>query len=227
MEWRWGIVLSAIFGGGVCFSDGILLVRFGVIQVTDVLADRTLDFVTSLDRAAATDVVLLEATGRGDREALAQLYARHAPWLILRLGRKCPDAGIVDEVVQDTFLAVWRNARQWDSRGEVAAWIWGIAVRRLIDALRRRPSIGVSLDQLPDGAGIPEPSAEDQVLMGGEYGDVALALERLPPDLYAVVRATVVDGLTTREAAQLLGIPVGTVKTRMMRARTILRKELT
>lgn len=55
----------------MCFSDGILLVRFGVIRMTDVLADRTLDFVTSLDRTAVTDVVLLEATGQGDREALS------------------------------------------------------------------------------------------------------------------------------------------------------------
>jgi RNA polymerase sigma-70 factor (ECF subfamily) len=69
-------------------------------------------------------------------------------------------------------------------------------------------------------------SAEDEVLLGGEYGDIGAALERLPPELFAVVRATVVDGLTCKEAARLLGIPTGTVKTRMMRARMILRRDL-
>ena len=195
--------------------------------MTDDPWESTLGIVGSLDTVTATDAELLEATAEGDRRALAELYLRHAPWLILRLGRRCPDSGIVDEVVQDTFVAVWRNARQWDYRGAVAAWIWGIAVRRLIDALRRRPPTSPSLDLIPDWVGVQQPSAEDQVLGYGEYGDLALALDRLSPELQAVIRATVVDGLTTNEAAELLGIPPGTVKTRMMRARNILRKELT
>jgi RNA polymerase sigma-70 factor (ECF subfamily) len=72
----------------------------------------------------------------------------------------------------------------------------------------------------------PEPSAEEQVLLGVEYGDLAGALNRLSPELRAVVQATVLDGLTTKEAGQLLGIPAGTVKTRMMRARAQLRGAL-
>jgi RNA polymerase sigma-70 factor (ECF subfamily) len=70
------------------------------------------------------------------------------------------------------------------------------------------------------------PSAEERVLAGLEYGDVGAALDRLSPELRAVLRATVIDGLTTREAAQLLGIPEGTVKTRAMRARKELREAL-
>jgi RNA polymerase sigma-70 factor (ECF subfamily) len=69
-------------------------------------------------------------------------------------------------------------------------------------------------------------SAEDQVLLGLEYGDAATALNRLSPELQAVVRATVLDGLSTREAARLLHIPQGTVKTRMARARSLLRQAL-
>ena len=64
------------------------------------------------------------------------------------------------------------------------------------------------------------------MLLGVEHGDLAGALNRLSPELRAVVQATVLDGLTTREAARLLGVPAGTVKTRMMRARRALRKEL-
>ena len=61
-------------------------------------------------------------------------------------------------------------------------------------------------------------SAEELVLVGTEHGDLAGALDGLSPELRAVVQATVLDGLTTREAGRLLGIPAGTVKTRMMRA---------
>ena len=59
-----------------------------------------------------------------------------------------------------------------------------------------------------------------------QYSDVGMALERLSPELRAVVQATVLDGLTTREAGRLLGIPSGTVKSRMSRARTELREAL-
>ena len=58
------------------------------------------------------DAALLRQVADGDRRALEQLYARHAGWLLIRLGRRCADPGLVDEVVQDTFVAVWRGARQ-------------------------------------------------------------------------------------------------------------------
>ena len=64
------------------------------------------------------------------------------------------------------------------------------------------------------------------MLLGVEYGDLAGALDRLSPELRAVVQATVLDGLTTREAGHLLGLPAGTVKTRMMRAKAQLREAL-
>ena len=70
-------------------------------------------------------------------------------------------------------------------------------------------------------------SAEDAALVGVEHGDLAGALESLSPELRAVVQATVLDGLSTREAGRLLGIPSGTVKTRMLRARHQLREALT
>lgn len=100
--------------------------------------------------------------------------------------------------------------------------MWGIAIRRLIDRLRRHPARQAPLFE---DRGVA-PSAEEQVLLGVEYGDLAGALRRLSPELRAVVQATVLDGLTTREAARLLGLPRGTVKTRMMRARAQLRQEL-
>ena len=168
------------------------------------------------------DEQLLRAVAEGDRAALRVLYERHAPWLTLRLQRRCPDPDLVDDAVQDTFVAVWRSAKRYDGQGAVGAWIWGIGVRRLIDAIRRRPPREFPThERLAD-----EPSAEEQVLLDVAHGDLGGALDRLSPELRAVVQATVLDGLTTREAGQLLGIPAGTVKTRMMRARTQLREEL-
>ena len=170
---------------------------------------------------ATDDRELLAAVAAGDRRALRDLYDRHAPWLTLRLQRRCADPDRVDDAVQDTFLAVWRTARRWDGSGEVGAWIWGIAIRRLIDALRRHPARGPL-----QGAVTTEPSTEEAVLAGVEYGDLAGALNRLSPELRAVVQATILDDLTTKEAGRLLGIPAGTVKTRMMRAKAQLREEL-
>src|SRR6266508_4255607 len=119
-------------------------------------------------RDERSDAELLAATGEGDRTALAALYVRHAPWLLVRLSRRCSDRSLVDEVVQDTFVGVWRGARRWSGRGEVGAWIWGIGVRRLLDRLRRRPpalfALG-SYDELVI-------SAEEEVLLGVQFGDL-------------------------------------------------------
>jgi RNA polymerase sigma-70 factor (ECF subfamily) len=172
--------------------------------------------------ADPSDETLLCAVASGDRQALRVLYERHAPWLTLRLARRCADADAVDDAVQDTFVVVWRSAAHYKGGGAVGAWIWGIGIRRLIDALRRRPRREFRSSERVE----LESSAEEQVLLGVEHGDLAGALDRLSPELRAVVQATILDGLTTREASRLLGIPAGTVKTRAMRARVQLREEM-
>ena len=172
-----------------------------------------------------SDADLMAAVADGDRRALELLYRRNVPWLAARLQRRCSDPGVVDEVLQDTFVAVWKGAGRYDGRGEVGAWLWGISVRRLVDAVRRSPRPADSLLDVPEHVDLVG-SAEEQVLLGVEHGELGPALDRLSPELRAVVRATVLDGLTTREAGKLLGIPSGTVKTRMMRARAQLREAL-
>jgi RNA polymerase sigma-70 factor (ECF subfamily) len=127
---------------------------------------------------------------------------------------------VVDEVVQDTFVVVWRTADRFRGEGDVGAWLWGIAFRKLIDRFRSSRRLSWRVEPLVA-------SAEDQVLVGVGYGSLGDALARLSPELLAVVQATILDGLTTREAAGLLGIPAGTVKTRLMRAKRILREQLT
>ncbi|MEU3258032.1 RNA polymerase sigma factor [Streptomyces albidoflavus] len=170
------------------------------------------------------DAALLRAVAAGDQAALARLYDRHAGWLQLRLTRRCPDPETVREVLQDTFVTVWRSAGAHRG-GEAGGWLWTIAARRLVDALRARERA----ERYAPVPAPPVPSAEDGVLDGMdglEYGDVGTALGRLGPELREVLRATVVDGLTTREAATLLGVPEGTVKSRALRARRELRAAL-
>jgi RNA polymerase sigma-70 factor (ECF subfamily) len=107
----------------------------------------------------------------------------------------------------------------------VAAFLWGIGVRRLIDAIRRdRPPTR----RLVDRGGSPDMvvSAEDQVLVGIEHGRLGPALAALSPELRAAIEATVIDGLSCAEAAVLLGIAEGTVKSRCHRARQALRTAL-
>ncbi|MET8989150.1 RNA polymerase sigma factor [Nonomuraea wenchangensis] len=174
--------------------------------------------------AESDDAELVTAVAARSTAALRILHQRHAPWLRARLARRCADADAVDDALQETFLAVWRSAGGFRG-GNVAGWLWTIAVRRLISALRGRGSRWVGSGIEPDDSS-PVASAEDVVLLGVEHGDLGAALNRLSPELRAVIEATVLDGLTTKEAAGLLGIPEGTVKTRAMRARARLREEL-
>jgi RNA polymerase sigma-70 factor (ECF subfamily) len=158
---------------------------------------------------------LLAAVAAGDRGALEVLYRRHAKWLLLRLHQRCNDDDLVDSALQDTFVSAWRSAGRYRAdAGEVGAWLWSIALRRLIDHLRRHPR-PAPMAVLPEPEPLPPPGTPTYDL-----------LSRLPPDLHPVVRAVYVDGLTTAEAAVLLGIPQGTVKSRLSRARPLLQEVL-
>lgn len=176
-----------------------------------------------------SDEQLLAAVADGDRGALRELHERHTPWLTPRLLRRCNDRGLVDEVVQDTFVAIWRHPDRYRGTGEVAAWLWGIAIRRLVDGLRQqatRDRLTSRVGSAAANAAGVAPSPEEHLLLGVEYGDLGGAIDRLSPELRAVVQATILDGLSSREAGRLLGIPAGTVKTRMQRARAQLQEAL-
>jgi RNA polymerase sigma-70 factor (ECF subfamily) len=156
---------------------------------------------------------------------MRELYDRHAPWVSVRLARRCNDREVVADVLQDTFVAVWRGAERYRGSGQVGAWIWGIAIRRLVSRLRARHHVVLMAEPTLDShvAGV---TLEDDLLAGVEYGDLGPALAALSPELRAAIQATVLDGLTAREAGALLGIPTGTVKTRVHRAKAHLRASL-
>ncbi|NBH11591.1 RNA polymerase sigma factor [Amycolatopsis sp. SID8362] len=177
---------------------------------------------------SADEEHLVRRTAKGDRAAFEELYRRTSPWLAVRLRRRCADDQIVAEVMQETYLAVWRAAGSFAGAvggGSAVGWVWTIAARRLVDAFRRRahhaqPPPEIAFDCAPVAA------AEDEALsvaLGDEIGD---ALRDLAPELRAVLQAMVLDGLTVRETAVLLGLPEGTVKTRARRARIAMREAL-
>jgi RNA polymerase sigma-70 factor, ECF subfamily len=167
------------------------------------------------------DAMLLLAVADRDMGAFRALYDRHAGWLAIRLARRCNDRDLVADAVQDTFVAVWQKPGGFRGDGEIAAWLWGIAIRRLVSRLRAGGG-GVAVS----GHAEPAPAAEDQVLLSVEYGDIGQALARLSPEMRAVIQAVVLDGLTAREAAHLLHVPVSSVKTRLYRAKAHLRAAL-
>jgi RNA polymerase sigma-70 factor (ECF subfamily) len=168
-----------------------------------------------------SDAVLLQAVADRDLGAFRVLYERHAGWLSVRLARRCNDRDLVADAVHDTFVAIWAKPEGFRGEGDIAAWIWGIAIRRLVSRMRTRTSPAPT-----GGEAAPALPAEDLVLASVEFGDVGQALTRLSPEMRAVIQAVVLDGLTAREAAHLLNLHVSNVKTRLHRAKAQLRAAL-
>ena len=174
------------------------------------------------DPSGLSDGALLQAVEAADLDALRVLYDRHFAWLSVRLARRCNDPDVVADALQDTFVAVWQRPSSFRGDGEVTAWLWGIAIRRLVSRLRgRRDALAPQSATAPSG-----PSAEEQVLLSVEYGDLGTAMAALSPPMRAVMQAVVLDGLTTKEAARLLGMPEGSVKTNLARAKARMRTAL-
>ena len=175
---------------------------------------------------ATSDADLLALVARGEEPALRELVERHSAWLLMRLDRRTPDRDLAHEALHDTFVAVWKNPRSFRGDGDVGAWLWGIAIRQLISRLRKRAAPLPVTAQVLSALSPTVRSAEDELLVGLEHGSLGAALDRLSPELRQALQATVLDGLSTREAAHLLGIPQGTVKSRVRIAKSRLREQL-
>jgi RNA polymerase sigma factor (sigma-70 family) len=173
-----------------------------------------------------SDVELLALVAQGEESALRELVDRHSAWLLLRLKRRTSDADLALEAMHDTFVAVWRKPTSFRGDGDVGAWLWGVAIRQLISRLRKRAAPLPFAAQVISSLSGTVRSAEDELLIAVEHGPVGDAMRTLSPELRQALRATVVDGLSTREAADLLGIPQGTVKSRVRIAKSRLREQL-
>jgi RNA polymerase sigma-70 factor, ECF subfamily len=174
---------------------------------------------------AATDDELVGAVAGGDRAALELLYRRHAPWLAGRLAARTSSVELAEEALQDTFLAAWRSARGYHGGGDVTAWLWGIARRRLSSLARRQRPGWLSLDA---GAEPRDPGAtpEEAALGQDASARVHRAVARLPPEQRAAITAIVYEGQSIEAAARAAAVPEGTIKSRLHRARLHIRKEL-
>lgn len=169
----------------------------------------------------------MRRTAAGDRRAFDELYRRTSPWLLTRLRRRCADDDLVADVMQETYLAVWRAASGFagvSASGSAVGWLWTIAAHRLVDAFRRR----ARQNQMPTVALAESvaPAAEDEVMAVRMGQELEQALLELPPEARQVLRAMVLDGFSVRETSVLLGVPENTVKSRARRARIALREAL-
>lgn len=169
--------------------------------------------------------LLAAIAARGDREAFARLFAHFAPRVkafLLRMG--LPDAQ-AEELAQETMLTVWRRAEQFDPATDgAAAWIFTIARNLRVDAARRDRLIP-RLELLAEEP--PPPAAADTAIQSSQHTErVRQALARLPDEQADVVRLSFFDDRPHAEIERALGIPLGTVKSRlrlaMARLRTLL-----
>jgi len=170
-----------------------------------------------------TETALLRRIAAKDRKAFEALYHRYDRRLfafILKLTRR---ADLVEEILNDVLLAIWKGAGSYDERSRPSTWIFGIAWHKASKALaRRRPELAAEAEAEPVDHDEPE-----SLLARRELATVlGRALGALPEEQRAVVEMTYYYGLSYQEIAEIMGCPVNTVKTRMFHARRRLREIL-
>lgn len=172
-----------------------------------------------------SDESLLAAVVRGEQNALRVLYERHAPAMLRLVRRMTSHSGVAEEILQETWLAVWRSAGGFRGEASARSWLYGVARRQAHNHLRRpRPAL-VNLEDAPETAD-PTGSVEDAVLAGAARFELAAAINELPEHLREVLLLILVDDLAYSEVAATLGVPIGTVKSRMSHARRRLAEKL-
>ena len=158
----------------------------------------------------------MERVANGEVEALRSLYQCYAPRamaIAMRILRSSQEA---EDVVQDTFIDLWRRSAQFDStRGSAYAWVATIARSRAIDRLRASETSGrsVAMDEVLSTEAPPSPAELTQERW--DQARVALALEALPPEQRETIQLAYFEGLSQSEIATKTGSPLGTVKMRV------------
>jgi RNA polymerase sigma-70 factor (ECF subfamily) len=195
---------------------------------------------TALPEVDPSDAMLVRRVAVGDQAALGSLYDRYAGLVFASVTRFLGDRSAAEEVVQETFIALWRRADQYDDgTARLSTWLLGIARNRAIDRLRaaaRRPRLVSDDDERHSGA---EPGAalaaagdadgsdpEAQATRSWVRAVVRSALDAMPDLERRVLELAYDEQLTQAEIASRLGWPLGTVKTRTRRALGSLREAL-
>ena len=172
--------------------------------------------------AQLPDEALPALVARGDEDALAALYDRFgrvAYGIAIRVVR---DPELAQDAVQEAFLGAWRTAGSFDpARGTVSSWLLTLVHRRAVDVVRREQRRRTeTLDDVPPAA---DAGTEEDVWIRERRRAVQAALARLAPDQRQALELAYYGGLSQSELAERLGVPLGTVKSRMFAALARLR----
>jgi RNA polymerase sigma-70 factor (ECF subfamily) len=161
----------------------------------------------------ATEQGLLDSIVRGDKSAMRELYIRYLPRLARFLYRVTRDQELIEELANDVMMTVWQRAPGFRRESAVSTWILGIAYRKALDAVRSRKRYDDMISSLP------EPSADEGTQHFLAQRELSRMLALLSPEQRAVAELSFDFGYSYPEIAEILAIPVNTVKTRMFYAR--------
>jgi len=184
------------------------------------------------NESIAEESRLLARAGAGDREAFRELYARYSTPLFSLAVRLVGSIGDSEELLQDAFMKIWRNAASYDPR-KSRPFTWAVTVMRrtCIDHLRKRQRIPAMTPLLPDDAATLHSSAGDTVRHSAEAREdserVRGALAGAPPHQRRALELALFSEMTHAEIARQLDQPVGTVKSWIRRGLLDLRTTLT
>lgn len=196
--------------------------------MTDVEATAVGTAGPAADTGERQDTQLIEEIARGESDALTALYDRYRTLAYSLALRVTGDASLAEDVVQEAFLGLWRNAGRYSSvRASVRTWILAIVHHRAIDALRRRRATS----QLPDGDAVPPmslvmPDVWPEVAGRLDREQVRRALEAISLPQREAIALAYYGGLTQQEIATRTGAPLGTVKSRVRLGLLALRHAL-
>ena len=176
-------------------------------------------------REVDPDIALVRAISDGDRAALAALYARHGGRILTSLIGRLGERALAEEVLQDVMLAAWRSAGSFRADSKVLTWLLTIAHNRAINARRRKRVEQTEFDPgLIDGR--RDQVRADRADRTADHIDLRRAVHRLPHDQQAALELVFFHGLTIDETAEVLNTAAGTIKSRLHRAKAMLRERL-
>jgi RNA polymerase sigma-70 factor, ECF subfamily len=186
--------------------------------------------VEPADLQRLADEDLMPLVERKDAAAFEIVYDRHGGPAYSLAYRIVGDRQVAEEVTQEAFLSVWRSGARFDrTRGSVRTWLLGVVRNRAIDVLRREagraPTVSLELDTVPEQESRFEPT-DAEALRREAAREVRGALSGLPEDQLKVVQLAYFSGLSHVEIAEVLGMPLGTVKGRMRLAMEKMRASL-
>jgi RNA polymerase sigma-70 factor (ECF subfamily) len=178
--------------------------------------------------ADAADRAVLVRLADGELDALEELYDRYKTMAYSIAYRITNDSTLAEDVVQDAFLGVWRNAARYvEGRGSVKTWLLAIVHHRAIDAVRRRrPTTELPDVELPPPAVLTEPDVWMEVAAGLDADLVQRALAELSDVQREAIELAYFSGLTQQEIADRTATPLGTVKSRMRLGLLAMRRSL-